>query len=281
MDFKNSVQVIILLLFAIPAIIPVVFLMIGTFMGRGEIFSCIEPVVSHTTGYASWHVIPQYPTMENVIGLLLDSPEYFKMFWNSVKITLGILAGQLVFGMPSAWGLARYEFRGKKIIYYLYIVLMMMPFQVTMLSQYLVIDKLGFMDTSLAVILPGMFATFPVFIMYRFFRGIPESIIEAARIDGAGEIQIFFRIGIPLGSSGIISAMILSFLECWSMIEQPMTFLKTKSAWPLSLFLPEITAGNAGFSLCASLLVVLPAIFVFLSGQDYLEQGIASSALKE
>ena len=108
------------------------------------------------------------------------------MFWNSVKITGGILAGQLLLGMPAAWGLARYKFRGRRAGYLLYIIMMMMPFQVTMLSEYLVLDRLRLLDTSAAVILPGMFSTFSVFIMYRFFCGIPESISDAARIDGAG-----------------------------------------------------------------------------------------------
>ncbi len=260
---------------------PVVFLLVGTFMGDQEILECISPVLKGKEGYAVWRLIPMYPTMRNVLELLFDSPEYFQMFWNSVKITGCILAGQLVFGVPSAWGLARYSFPGKKLIYRSYIIMMMMPFQVTMLSDYLVLDRLKLLDRSAAVILPGIFSAFSVFIMYRFFCGIPESILEAARIDGAGEWQIFFQIGIPLGASGIISSLVLSFLECWSMIEQPMTFLESKSLWPLSLFLPEITEGNAGSSLCASLVTLLPAVFVFLMGQDRLEQGIAAYAVKE
>lgn len=250
-------------------------------MGNEEIMEAIGPVMQDQRGHASWKLLPQFPTMKNLVELLLDSPEFFQMFWNSVKITGGILAGQLVFGTPAAWGLARYSFRGKKAIYLLYIAMMMMPFQVTMLSEYLVLDRMHLLDTSASIILPGIFSTFSVFIMYRFFCGIPESVLEAARIDGAGELQIFFRIGIPLGAAGIISALVLSFLECWNMIEQPMTFLATKSLWPLSLFLPKVDAGNAGVSLCASLVALLPAAFVFLAGQDYLEQGIASSAVKE
>ena len=195
--------------------------------------------------------------------------------------TGAILAGQMLFGMPAAWGLARYSFRGRKTVYRLFILVMMMPFQVTMLSQYLVLNRLGMLDRPQAVVLPGIFATFSVFIMYRFFRGIPENVMEAARMDGAGEFQIFLRIGIPLGSPGILSALVFSFLDCFSMLEQPMTFLKTKSLWPLSLFLPEITSRNAGFSLCASLVTILPAMFVFLAGQDYLEQGIAMAGAKE
>lgn len=278
---KKAVSIFILGLFALLGISPIIFLAAGTFMGNEEIMEAIGPVMQDQRGHASWKLLPQFPTMKNLVELLLDSPEFFQMFWNSVKITGGILAGQLVFGTPAAWGLARYSFRGKKAIYLLYIAMMMMPFQVTMLSEYLVLDRMHLLDTSASIILPGIFSTFSVFIMYRFFCGIPESVLEAARIDGAGELQIFFRIGIPLGAAGIISALMLSFLECWNMIEQPMTFLATKSLWPLSLFLPKVDAGNAGVSLCASLVALLPAAFVFLAGQDYLEQGIASSAVKE
>lgn len=260
---------------------PVVFLMGGSLMGSNEIEECIRPVLRGGDGYAVWKLFPMYPTLKHLVEVFFDSPEFFQMFWNSMKITAGTLLGQLLVGMPSAWGLAHYSFPGKKAVYMLYIVLMMMPFQVTMLSEYLVLDMLGIMDTLWAVILPGVFSTFSVFIMYRFFSGIPDAIIEAARCDGAGEFQIFWRMGIPLGSSGIISAMVLQFLECWNLIEQPVTFLKTKSLWPLSLYLPQISMEKAGFALCASMVTLLPALLVFLAGSDYLEQGITAAAIKE
>lgn len=278
---RQVLEKIILLFFAVLGVLPIIFLFTGLFMDRQEIYGCLQPILTGTSGYASWHLLPQYPTLQNLVQILLDAPEFFKMFWNSVKLTVCIMAGQLLFGLPAAWAVARFSFPGKKLVYHMYILLMMLPFQVMQLSEYLVLDRLHLLDTHLAVILPGIFSALPVFLMIRFFGGIPESVLEAARIDGAGEWQIFFRIGIPLGSSGILSAMVLSFLECWSMIEQPMTFLKTKSLWPLSLFLPEITKENAGFALCASFFIVLPAVCVFLSGQEYLEQGISSVAVKE
>ena len=104
---------------------------------------------------------------------------------------------------------------------------------------------------------------------------------EAARIDGAGEITIFLKLGLPLGKSGLLSAMVLGFLEYWNMMEQPMAFLEDKALWPLSLYLPEITWGQAGFAFCASVVTLIPAVFVFVLGQDYLEQGIIYSGLKE
>lgn len=278
---KKIIAAILLLAFGLLAVSPVLFLFSGTFMGTQEIRSYIDPVLGTGKGYATWRLLPLYPTLRNVVELLLDSPEFFRMFWNTMKITLGILAGQLVFGMPAAWGLAQYDFPGKKKIYMAYIVLMMMPFQVTMLSESLVLEGMGLMDTLWALILPGVFSAFGPFIMYRFFCGIPPALLEAARVDGAGEIQIFFRLGIPMGSSGILSALVLEFLECQSMIEQPLAFLETKSLWPLSLYLPEIDMQQAGSALCASFAALLPAALVFICGQEYLEQGIMASAIKE
>lgn len=271
----------VLLVFTLLAVSPIALLFAGTFMGTQEIKGYIAPVLGSGDGYAVWQLLPQYPTLRNVVELLLDSPEFFQMFWNSVKITGGILAGQILFGIPAAWGLARYEFPGKRQIYLCYVVLMMMPFQVTMLSEYLVLDRIGLLDTLAAVILPGVFSTFPPFIMYRFFAELPEALLEAARVDGAGELAIFGKVGLPVGKTGILSALMLQFLECQSMVERPMTFLKTKELWPLTLYLPEINLEQAGFALCASFFALLPVMCVFVCGQDYLEQGIAASAIKE
>ena len=261
--------------------LPVLFLLIGSFMGNMEIRELLFPILGEAEGFASWKLMPRYPTIRSYVELLLDTPGFFVMFWNSVKITVGVLAGHLLVGVPAAWGFARYTFPGKKLLFTLYIGLMMMPFQVMMLSNYLVLDRLHLLDSLLGIVLPAVFSTFPVFIMYRFFQGLPEALLESARLDGAGEGAIFFRLGIPLGSPGMISAIVLGFLEYWNLIEQPMAFLKTKELWPLSLFLPDITMEDAGIAFAASVMVLIPALLAFLAGQDYLEQGIVSTAIKE
>ena len=250
-------------------------------MSKGEIKEYIVPILKGGKEYVSWSIIPMYPTLQSYVKLLLDTPEFFVMFWNTVKITFFTLLGQLIFGVPAAWGFSRYDFKYKKILFTIYIVLMLMPFQVTMLSNYIVLDKLHLMDTHWSIILPATFSTFPVFIMYTFFKNIHNAIIEAARIDGASEIQIFFRIGIPLGMPGIMASTILNFFEYWSLIEQPMTFLETKSLLPLSLYLPNITLENADISFVSSAVASIMAIIVFLAGQKYLQQGIAAAAVKE
>ena len=100
-------------------------------------------------------------------------------------------------------------------------------------------------------------------------------------VDGAGQFRIFLHVGVPLGLPGIMASVLLNFLEYWNAIEAPMTFLKTKSKLPLSLYLPQITTDQMGSSFAASIVMMLPAVLIFLWGQEYLEQGIVASGLKE
>lgn len=283
MKHKIFKRILLLLLLVLAVIIcfPVVFLIVGSLMGTDELNHYLGAVLGKADGFASWSLLPTYPTFKAYVQLLLDSPEFFVMFWNSVKMTGAILLGQIVTGVPAAWGFARLDIPGKKVLFNLYIILMLMPFQVTMLSNYLTLDAMHLVDTQWAVILPAAFSTFPVFIMYHFFRSIPKGIIESAELDGANKFQVFLSIGVPLGSSGIVSALVLSFLDAWNLIEQPLTFLKSKTLWPLSLYLPNISMDNAGLAFVASVITLVPSLLVFLAGQNYLEQGIAASAVKE
>lgn len=259
---------------------PVFFVVTGSVMGSYDLEECLAPVFREGQGFVTWKLIPDYPTLEHYSRLLFKTPRFFVLFWNSVKMTGMILAGQLLVGIPAAWAFAVYRVRGSRLLFGLYIVLMLMPFQVTMLSSYLVLNRLSLLNTQLAVILPAVFNTFPIFLAYGGFHEIPMELLEAARMDGAGELSIFFRIGIPLGKSGILSALVLGFLEYWNMMEQPLTFLEDKALWPLSLYLPEISWTQAGFAFSASVIMILPAVFVFVIGQDYLEQGIIYAGLK-
>ena len=271
----------------IPAVVslavwlPLIFLGGGSLMGKAELTEHLGPVLTSEPGLADWSMLPLYPTLRPYIELLFDSPEFFVMFWNSVKLVLCILVGQLIAGVPAAWGFAQYRFPGRGILFTLYIALMLMPFQVTMVSSYLVLDGLSLMNTHLAVILPCVFSTFPVFILYRFFCAIPRSVLEAAELDGAGPLQIFWHIGLPMGAPGVMAAAVLGFLEYWNLIEQPMTFLSDPSLWPLSLYLPNITSDKIGLALAASVVTLTPAILVFFYGQRYLEQGIIAASVKE
>lgn len=271
----------ILIIFCILFWLPVVIMGTHAWMGEAEVKAAYGSILGEGGTKIDPRILPVYPTLAPMVKLLLDSPEYFVMFWNSVKQVLPILVGQMLIGVPAAWAFGRYQFWGRRFCFLLYMVLMIMPFQVTMVSSYLVLSKLSLMDTHGAVILPGVFSTFPVFLMHKFFRTIPESLIEAARMDGAGPFHIFLRVGIPLGRPGIFSALLLNFLEYWNAMEQPMTFIKTKSKQPLSLYLSQITSDQMGSAFAASLVMMIPAVLIFWWGQEYLEQGIAASGIKE
>lgn len=280
-DLKKGITVVLLLIPTLLVCLPIILLVTGSVMSNGELRQHLSPVFSEAMDYISWKIVPDYPTFANYGKLLFMTPQFFVLFWNSIKMVGLILAGQLLVGVPAAWAFAVYQVRGSRALFALYVVLMLLPFQVTMLSSYLVLNKLGLLNTPQAVILPAVFSTFPVFLTYGGFRCIPLQLIEAARIDGAGEWKIFCRIGLPLGKGGLLSAMVLGFLEYWNMMEQPMAFLEDKSLWPLSLYLPEITWAQAGYAFTTSIVTLIPAVFVFIWGQDYLEQGIIFSGLKE
>lgn len=272
---------IVLFIVGILICLPVFAVVLGAFKSSRELLDALGAVIGVTGGKVSWHLLPLYPTGKHLVNLLFYTPEFFTVFWNSVKIAGCILTGQMFVAIPAAWAFAKFSFRGRRALYISYVILMMLPFSVMMLPSYLVLNGMKLMDTHLAVILPAVFSTFPVFLMYRSFCAVPRELYEAAKIDGAGEWQILFRIGIPLGSPGILSALVLGFLEYWNMVEQPLAFLKDPSLWPLSLYLPEIDPAHAGMAFAASLITLIPAVFVFFMGQDYLEQGIAASGMKE
>ncbi len=271
----------VLILAGFVMVLPVLMMACNSFMGPQELKEAYGAVLGEGGENLSARFLPAYPTLRPYVELLLDSPDFFVMFWNSVKQVFSILIGQTAVGTMAAWAFARYEFRGRKSLFIMYMILMIMPFQVTMVSSYLVLSKLALLDTHLALILPGIFSTFPVFIMEKFFRSIPKEVFEAAQVDGAGELASFLMIGIPLGSPGIVSALILNFLEYWNAMEAPMTFLKTKSKLPLSLYLPEITTDQMSASFVASVVMMIPAVLGFLWGREYLQKGIEASGLKE
>lgn len=262
-------------------IYPVFLVFILPFQDSDELRQTLSPLTMFMGEYVAVDYIPQYPTLNHFKNLLLFTPEFYSVFWNSLFIVGTILIFQLVVAVPSAWAFARFKFKARRLIFNLYVIFMLMPFQITMLSQYLILNDMHLMNTRLAVILPAIFSTFPVFLIYRGFADIPVGVTDSARIDGANEWQILWSIGIPLGKSGILSCVVLCFLDLWNMVEQPLAFIKDKKLFPLSLYLPMLDISNAETMLAAAVITLIPAAFVFVIGQDYLEQGIIASALKE
>lgn len=270
-------------LWALAAIVllPLVITLAASFMGKAELLEHIRPVLTGGVGQADIPLLPSAPTLKQYVAILLDTPKFLTMFWNSVSLVIPIVVGQVVVGTLAAWGFAQYRFPMRNGIFMGYIALMMMPFQVTLVPSYLILDALHLIDTSWAVILPGIFGAFAVFLLRQFFVSVPFELVEAARIDSAGELRIFATIALPLGKTGIASLVIISFLENWNLIEQPMTFIRTQDNWPLSLYLSRIGETNIEVAMAASIITLLPALLLFFYFESNLVQGIQMSGMKE
>lgn len=210
--------------------------------------------------------------------ILLYTKKFFTWFWNSVLNTLIILAVYLPVSICAGYGFSQFEFRWKKGIFLLYIVIMILPFQATVVPQYLTLNTLGLLNTRTAVILPNIAGAFGPFLMTQFMKGIEPEILQAARIDGAGPIRILMHIVLPLCRPAIASLAILQFINCWSLIDQPLLFLKSEQLLPLSLELSSQSFGIAAFA--AGVLYAVPPILAYLYCKDALEKGICLSSVK-
>ena len=147
----------------------------------------------------------------------------------------------------------------------------------TLVPNYLVSDWLGVLNTRWAIILPGTFAPFSVFLLTKFMRLIPNSLIEAAKLDGSSEWQIFKNICLPQCRSALYSIAILVFIDYWNMVEQPLVLMKDSAMHPLSVFLSQINTGDIGLAFAVGTVYMVPTILMFLYGEDYLLEGITYS----
>lgn len=256
---------------------PVLVLLAGSLAGRQELSEAMNGLFADE-GRTSLILFPAFPTLRGYVKVLLDTPEFYVVFWNSVKLTLCIVAGQLFTAVPAAWGFSRWHGKISSILFYLYTILMLLPFQVTMLSSYQMLDRINMLDTHAGIILPAVFSTFPVFIIYRSFIGIPDELFEAFSLESKSEIFLFWYIGLPMARQGIKAAVLLSVIECWNMLEQPLLFLKTPYLWPFSTYIPDINSQNIQYSFVFSFLVVIPMFLVLSWGKDEIQEGIGAMA---
>ena len=221
--------------------------------------------------------IPDKVTFSQYASVLFKSPQYLLKFWNSVILTVPITLFQIIVAVFASYGFSRYDGKVKHIIFFAYIILMIMPYQVTLVPNYIVADKFGILNTRLAVILPGIFSPFSVFLLTKIMRRIPKSYIEAAKLDGANEMQIIMHICLPLCKSAIVSVALLVFIDYWNMVEQPLVLMSDSDMHPLSVFLSEINKGDVGLAFAVGVIYMVPTILMFLYGEDYLVEGITYS----
>jgi multiple sugar transport system permease protein len=226
---------------------------------------------------------PETFTLENYEALFtrLDFPTYFL---NSVVVALAVTAGNVLFGTMLGYALAKLSFPGKRVVFGLVLVTLMIPGVVTFVPLFVLTTNLGLTNTLPGMFLPFLAAPFGVFLMRQFIQGLPDELIQAARVDGAGELRIFVSVIMPLCGPAMATLGILSFLGSWNNFLWPLVVAQTEDKYTLPVALALYSVGqNAtqyGLLLAGAVVVVIPVVAVFLALQRYILQGIAMTGIK-
>ena len=270
--------------FALWFLMPTVLTITNSFMTQSEISANYGKVFSNVSGsegktYIAETVnlkfIPDKVSISQYVTTLIKSPDYLLKFWNSVILVVPIVLLQLAVASVTAYGFTRWRGKVRGFLFFFYVILMLMPTQVTLVPNYLVSDWLGILNTRWAIIFPGMFAPFSVFLLTKSMRRIPASLIEAAKLDGSSEWQVFKDICLPQCRSALYSVAILVFIDYWNMVEQPIVLLPDANQQPLSVYLSTINANEVGLAFAIATIYMVPCLLLFLHGEDYLVEGIA------
>ena len=250
--FSRGALTVIAAIFAITFLLPTVLTVTNSFMSQTELSANYGPVFDSLKGGATTYVadkvtlkfIPDTVSFSQYATVLFKSPEYLLKFWNSVILVVPIVIGQVAVAALAAYSFMRYR---------------------------------GLLNTRWSIILPGIFAPFSVFLLTKFMRRIPSSLIEAAKLDGASEWRIFTRICLPQCRSALYSIAILVFIDYWNMVEQPIILLSDPDKQPLSVYLSTINAGEVGIAFAVAVIYMIPSLLIFLHGEEYLVEGITHS----
>ena len=217
-------------------------------------------------------------SLEQYEEILFYTKEFFAWFWNSVCYTAGVLVLCVPVAVLAGYGLSQHRFPGRNGLIFLYTLLMLLPFQATVVTQYLTLSAMGLLDTRPAIILPLAFGAFGTFLLTQFMRGLDPEILEAARLDGGDWALILVHIICPLCKPAIVSLVALQSISSWSMVDQPIVFLRSETLLPLSQKLSGQTFGGAAFA--AGILYAAAPMLLYLCCQKALEEGICLTSIK-
>ena len=266
-----SILYIILIAMALCFIVPFFWLVSSSFKYPYELFEV--PV--------RW--IPRTIQFENYQKMFAMIP-FFQYLWNTVKIVIWNVIGSLISCSLVAYGFSRLKWPGRDKVFVLVLITMILPFQVTMIPQFLMFQKLGWVGTPLPLTVTAFFGNpFYIFLLKQFFSGLPEELSQAARIDGAGEFRIFWQVCIPLARPAMTTVAIFSFMRCWNDYIGPLLYLTNNKEYTLSVGVQLIRSTldpKWAELMAAGVVMVTPVLVIFFLMQKYFIQGISMSGIK-
>nr|WP_017381076.1 carbohydrate ABC transporter permease [Paenisporosarcina sp. TG-14] len=221
------------------------------------------------------------PTFQNYISLFTNMN--FGVYLKNTLIIVALSFVGLFFNAMAGYGFAKYHFKGKEKVFYVVLATMMIPGQVTMIPVYLLLNKMGLINTMIGIVLPGLAAAFSIFLFRMFMSTIPTDLIEAARLDGAGEFYIFFRLIMPISKPIFAVQGILTFIAAWNSFLWPLIIANDESLYTLSVGLSLLKgqyASNFALQMAGAAFMVIPIIIIFSLFQKYIVEGFTTSGLK-
>jgi multiple sugar transport system permease protein len=230
-------------------------------------------------------IVPKEPAWENYSKVLfMPNLPVFRFFLNTVLVTLCVVFGQLLVSSLAAYGFARFNFKGRDLTFALFLASMMFAGPVTQIPVYLIVQKLGWLDTYAALIIPGVSSAFTVFLLRQAFIAIPKELDEAAKIDGAGYFRIYWRVLLPLAKPSLATAAAFTFFGVWTDFFWPMlstnsTEMRTLEVG-LSIFKNSYGGTNWPLQMTAAVIVMMPLLIVFLFCQRYFVKGVMLGSIK-
>ncbi|MGP3960290.1 carbohydrate ABC transporter permease [Nonomuraea sp. 3N208] len=261
-----------LVLCALLTMLPFVWVISGSLRSLDEIRS--DP--------GAW--LPHHVTLDNFTRLF--ATEGFGGFMaNSIVVAIMVVAGNIVAASAAGYALAKLDFAGKRLAFGAVMAALMVPFTAVFVTQFVVTVDLGLADTLAGIALPGVAMPLSVFIMRQYAMSIPGDLLEAARIDGAGEFRIFFRIFLPLAGPAVATITIMSFLSSWNNFIWPLIVAQSMSSYTLPVGLAATSQAAShvtdyGLLLAGAIVVMLPVLVLFLFLQRYFVQGIAGTGMR-
>lgn len=258
------------------ALFPLLFTVINSFLSPQEVInrysSKVLPGNADSLARDGLHfvqmtLLPTEPTLAQYKEFLLESPEQLRLFWNSVLLIVPILLGQLVVSVLAAYAFERSHWKYKEAAFAVYLVILLMPMQVTLVPNYITADLLGLLNSYWAIILPAIFHPLGVFLLRLQMKGFDKAWVEAAQDCGASEWQIFRQVILSNLRPGIMVVLVLTVAEYWNIIDQAIVFLDSTVKQPLSVSLSQMLAGESGIFFAASCIYVLPVLLVFGMGK--------------
>ena len=277
-----AVSMLVLTVLSAVILLPLILTFLYSFFPRGEIEGWLAQRGSYDA--AKWMDVMLSPaefSLRQYYTILVEDPTYLRYFCNSAMYAGAILLGQAVIIPLTAYALSRFQFRGRDVIFFVVLILMILPFQVTMAPSVMVLRELGLMNTVWAVILPMCFSPFYIFLLRQFMVSIPNELLEAGMVDGAGPVRGFIHVILPVCRPILGAAAALSFADCWNMVEQPMVYLAAMpNLQPLSTMFNQISTDGAEVAFAGSALYILPTLLIYLYFQEDIVAGIQLSELK-